>query len=75
MLWPTRDNEWWSLERQIKTGYEESNKKEIIYGTFKLVRYMEKDILIREKDWKSECLCVWERKRERRRERNIERER
>ena len=62
MLWPTRDNEWWSLERQIKTGYEESNKKEIIYGTFKLVRYMEKDILKREKDWKSECVC--ERQRE-----------
>ena len=67
MLWPTRDNEWWSLERQIKTGYEESNKKEIIYGTFKLVRYMEKDILIREKDWKS----VWERKRVREEEREI----
>ena len=63
MLWPTRDNEWWSLERQIKTGYEESNKEEY----FELVRYMEKDFLKREKDWKS----VWERKRVREEEREI----
>ena len=62
MLWPTRDNEWWSLERQIKTGYEESNKKEIIYGTFKLVRYMEKDIL---KERKTERVSVCVRERER----------